>query len=164
MNDNQKAIIVWIMVFIMCLGAFTIITLEISNREIAKDNTILTNQITALEKENTVLHDNTKHYIAVKNEQPFKITHYHSDCQIGNCNTSSLTASGTVPVPYWTVAVDPQVIPLGSYVIIDGRMYLAVDSGVFGNILDICVTYHDEALDLGVDYTNDVYVLTEVRE
>lgn len=62
------------------------------------------------------------------------------------------TTSGTVPVAGRTVAVDPEVIPLGSKIILDGHEYIAEDtgSGVKGNHIDIYFDSHEEALEWGV--------------
>lgn len=65
------------------------------------------------------------------------------------CNiwTDSLTKSGTIPHEGWTIAVDPDVIPLGTQVIIDGQIYTAEDTGsaVKGNVIDIYFNSHEEA-------------------
>ena len=57
-----------------------------------------------------------------------------------------LTATG-LPVTPGVVAVDPEVIPLGSTVIIDGQAYLVADTGgaVRGNHVDIAVATPQEA-------------------
>ena len=70
-----------------------------------------------------------------------------------------LTATG-IPVTPGVVAVDPEVIPLGSTVIIDGQAYLAADTGgtVRGNHVDIAVATHQEAEGLGTT-TADVWVV-----
>ena len=70
-----------------------------------------------------------------------------------------LTATG-IPVTPGVVAVDPEVIPLGSTVIIDGQAYLAADTGgaVRGNHVDIAVATHQEAEALGTT-TADVWVV-----
>ena len=60
------------------------------------------------------------------------------------------TASGTVPTAGRTVGVDPEVIPLGTTVYIDGKAYRAEDTGAFtGNIIDIYMDSHEEALRFG---------------
>lgn len=91
-----------------------------------------------------------------------RITHYCCESK-GNphiCGTGTgLTATG-VPVAPGMVAVDPDVIPLGSTVIINGISYLAADTGVSGNAIDIAVPTHDEALEMGT-YTASVWVITE---
>ena len=72
-----------------------------------------------------------------------------------------LTATG-LPVTPGVVAVDPEVIPLGSTVIIDGQAYLAADTGgaVRGSHVDIAVATHQEADALGVT-TADVWVVED---
>lgn len=60
------------------------------------------------------------------------------------------TATGTVPTAGRTVGVDPEVIPLGATVYIDGQAYRAEDTGAFaGNIIDIYMESHEEALRFG---------------
>ena len=68
-----------------------------------------------------------------------------------------LTATGLPAVP-GVVAVDPEVIPLGSTVIIGGQRYLAADTGVTGNHVDLCVLDHQEAEAFGVQ-TADVWAV-----
>ena len=62
------------------------------------------------------------------------------------------TTSGTIPVAGRTVAVDPDIIPLGSKILIDGHEYIAEDtgSGVKGNHIVIYFDSHEEALEWGV--------------
>ena len=69
-----------------------------------------------------------------------------------------ITASGRKATPYVSVAVDPDVIPLGSDVLVDygdGEIhyYRADDTGgaVKGNHIDLCVGSHQEAINLGVN-------------
>lgn len=84
------------------------------------------------------------------------VTYY--DCCVACCGKEdSLTYSGTRAAPHETCAVDPEVIPLGSAVTVDYgdgelRHYRAEDigGGVKGNRIDICVSSHEEALELGV--------------
>lgn len=75
-----------------------------------------------------------------------------------------LTATG-IPVTPGVVAVDPEVIPLGSTVIIDGQAYLAADTGgaVRGNHVDIAVATHQEAEALGTT-TAEVWVVADPAE
>lgn len=68
-----------------------------------------------------------------------------------------ITASGRKAEPYVSVAVDPHLIPLGSTVYIDygdGELaeFRADDTGsaVAGAKIDLCVTSHQEALEMGV--------------
>lgn len=74
-----------------------------------------------------------------------------------------VTASG-LPAGSGIVAVDPDVIPLGSTVVIDGQKYLAADtgSGVEGLHIDICMGSHEETVAHGVR-TADVWVAKEAQ-
>ena len=61
------------------------------------------------------------------------------------------TASGTIPREGRTIAVDPEIIPLGTTVFIDGREYIAEDTGggIHGNVIDVFHESHDAALNWG---------------
>ena len=75
---------------------------------------------------------------------------------------SYLTASGQWVRRGYVVAVDPTVIPLGATVVIGDDIYLAMDSGVIGNVVDILMS-PEEALTYGVKY-QDVYWCMEVDQ
>lgn len=60
-----------------------------------------------------------------------------------------VTATG-LPAGPGVVAVDPEVIPLGSTVIIDGQRYLAADTGVMGKHVDVCLPDHEDTVAHGV--------------
>ena len=72
-----------------------------------------------------------------------------------------LTATG-IPATPGVVAVDPEVIPLGSTVIIDGQAYLAADIGgaVKGLHVDVAMATHQEADAFGVRWA-DVWIMEE---
>lgn len=70
-----------------------------------------------------------------------------------------LTATG-LPAGPGIVAVDPEVIPLGSTVIIDGQRYLAADTGVTGNHVDVCMAEHAYTVEAGVG-TAEVWIVKE---
>lgn len=61
------------------------------------------------------------------------------------------TASGEEAVPGVTVAVDPDIIPLGSKVYIEGLgWYVAHDTGAFsGQVIDVYFEDHDAACEFG---------------
>lgn len=61
-----------------------------------------------------------------------------------------LTASGEWVEIGTCVAVDPDIIPLGSTVTIDGTSYTALDTGVTGFVIDILME-HDEAHNFGCE-------------
>ena len=89
----------------------------------------------------------------------FVITAY---CPCEKCcgeYADGLTASGTVATEGRTCAVDPEVIPLGTEIEIDGVKYIAEDVGgaIKGNRIDICFNDHRSALQYGVK-CKEVYV------
>ncbi len=91
------------------------------------------------------------------------LTHY---CTCKNCCGKTpnhpaygITASGRKAQPYVSVAVDPDVIPLGSTVWLmyeNGKTVRcrADDTGgaINGLRVDLCVSSHNEALELGMEY------------
>ena len=66
-----------------------------------------------------------------------------------NGNDIIYTASGNIAKSGVTIAVDPDVIPYGSKVIIDGKTYIAEDCGgaIKGNRIDVYFDTHQKALD-----------------
>lgn len=62
----------------------------------------------------------------------------------------------------YSIAVDPNVIPYGTKVIINGHTYIAHDTGgaIEGNHIDIYFDDHQKALKFGVQY-DDVYMVQE---
>jgi 3D (Asp-Asp-Asp) domain-containing protein len=91
----------------------------------------------------------------------FKITHYCACTKCCGKNAQGITASGKRVEENKTIAVDPKVIALGSEVYIDGYGYMeAQDTGsaIKGNIIDVYIADHEEALNLGVVY-KDVYLV-----
>lgn len=73
------------------------------------------------------------------------------------------TASGTTPEQGRTVAVDKKVIPLGTKVLVDGVEYVAEDTGVKGNRIDIFFNSHQDALNFGVQWV-EVEIVEEDDE
>lgn len=92
----------------------------------------------------------------------FRITHY---CQCSQCCgpwANGITSTGVTATTNHTIAVNPSQIPYGSKVVINGQVYVAEDCGgaIVDNCIDVYVASHDEAMDLGLYYT-DVYLLQE---
>lgn len=85
-----------------------------------------------------------------------KVTHYC--CCVKCCGKDDgITYSGVKATPGVTVAVDTSIIPLGSDVLVDYgdgiiNYYRADDTGsaIKGNELDLCVSSHQEAINMGV--------------
>ena len=57
-----------------------------------------------------------------------------------------LTASGLWVSIGEAVAVDPDVIPLGSTVTLGGKDYIAADTGVYGYTVDVLMSHEDAAV------------------
>lgn len=73
------------------------------------------------------------------------------------------TASNTKAIEGRTIAVDPEVIPLGSIIEINGAEYVAEDTGGFkGNYVDIFFNSHSDALAFGKKNI-EVYLKEAVR-
>ena len=94
----------------------------------------------------------------------YEITHY---CPCSACCgkwADGITATGTTAKPNHTIAVDPEVIPYGTEVIIDGIIYIAEDCGgaIKQNRIDIFVSDHQEAINRG-RITREVYQCIETE-
>lgn len=92
-------------------------------------------------------------YLGEFTSTAYCIENYVHICNNGN---PSKTATGDIPIPYKTVAVDPKVIPLGTRLKImspNGKVYnvVANDTGgaIKGNKIDIVCPTHNEALQWG---------------
>ena len=74
-------------------------------------------------------------------------------------------ASGEVLTAGYSIAVDPDVIPYGTVVIINGQEYEAHDCGgaIKDNRIDVYFNNHEDALEFGVQYA-DVYIREEVAQ
>ncbi|MHB1126271.1 MAG: 3D domain-containing protein [Bacillota bacterium] len=80
--------------------------------------------------------------------------------------TDGITKSGTKAQPQHTIAVDPELIPLGAQVFIPslGGVFTAEDIGgaIKGNRVDVYMNNHAEALQFGVQDLV-VYVLQKIE-
>lgn len=90
----------------------------------------------------------------------FKLTAY---CGCYECSGQwgNGTATGTIAKANYTIAVDPDIIPYGTMVIIGNNIYCAEDCGgaIVGNKIDVYHDTHEEAVEFGVQYA-DVFILT----
>ena len=83
----------------------------------------------------------------------YRITFYCSDARCTGWKTPHRTASGRWPQEGRTVAADPRLHPMGSWVTIPGVGRLRVeDTGgaIRGRRLDVYVTHHEDAVRRGV--------------
>lgn len=84
----------------------------------------------------------------------FKISFY---CPCEKCcgKSDGITKTGTIAAKDRTVAVDPNKIPYGSILYIDGQRYIAEDCGlaIKENRIDIFCESHSQAIQNGTYYT-----------
>lgn len=80
----------------------------------------------------------------------YEVTAY-CHCAICCGREGQLTASGTYPIAGRTIGVDPELLPYGTEVVINGHAYIAEDTGgaMQGRHIDIFMDSHDEALQFG---------------
>ena len=91
----------------------------------------------------------------VTNLGEFRITYYCNNCD--KCGTHNITSDGTkLNAEIQSVAVDPEYIPIGTILAINGKLYIANDKGdaVKGRVIDIMIydTPHDVVYAMGVDH------------
>ncbi len=74
------------------------------------------------------------------------------------------TASGAIAQANKTVAVDTDIIPYGTILLIDGEEYTAQDTGskVKGQVIDIYFENHEDAENYGCKY-QEIYAVEVVR-
>ena len=80
---------------------------------------------------------------------------------ICNDGESTYTSTGTIATPGRTIAVDPNIIPYGTQVEIEGvGVRIAEDCGgaIKGNRIDLLFDTHEEALEWGMQ-TRQVTIL-----
>ena len=90
----------------------------------------------------------------------FRLTGY-CDCDKCQEEWSGQTALGEAPEAGRTIAVDPDVIPLGTHVMINGHEYVAEDVGgaIKGNRIDVFVGSHEECFSQEVNQYTEVFLL-----
>lgn len=99
----------------------------------------------------------------MKNLGTFFLTAY---CPCKKCTDDGdgITASGTVATEGRTIAVDPNVIPYGTVLIINGHEYVAEDRGsaIKGKEIDIYFDSHEEAWEFGEQYA-EVFIYDNLQ-
>ena len=138
-----------------------IVILKQENSNLIEKNSDLNKKNEVLQAEYITLEDNYSRLYEEHLTCPqwislgiFKITCYW----LGEDMYGEMTSSGVHATPNNTIAVDPNIIPLGTKVFIDGEIYTAQDVGgaVKGNVIDIWVA--DESLSFGRKFS-EVFIL-----
>lgn len=154
-TDKFRTIYILLLVGIMLVIGFGMLILgvlnEISLNQI--ENTKTEQSIDQAQKD-----DVSEDLTPYKSLGEFEITHY---CGCVECcgKTDGITASGTQATEGRTIAVDTDVIPIGTTVIIDGHEYTAEDTGgaIDGNKIDIFMNSHSAAQSRG-KFTREVFI------
>lgn len=109
-----------------------------------KEDTIIKSEYTELKEFKPIVIDDdyTPKTISLGE---FLITGY-CDCYECSEGWGRQTSTGAIATPNHTIAVDPNIIPYGSKVIIDGNIYVAEDCGGYINNkhIDIFCETHEE--------------------
>lgn len=92
----------------------------------------------------------------------FTITYYCGENYPHECGTSNgITASGATATVGVTVAADPNVLPIGTEIYIDGignRIVQDTGGAIIGNRIDVFVGSHSEALQNGTHIAQVYYI------
>lgn len=141
-------IIAWLLSFVLVLFNFfrfiadySVVQMELDQTRIELDQTRM--ELASLEYD---MSTSCQEYLG-----EFTITHYDA-CNRCCGKSDGITKSGAKVCEGVTVAVDPSVIPLGTYIYIEGVGYrVAQDTGsaIKGNRIDVYVSSHSTAWELG---------------
>ena len=120
------------------------------------------------ESKTTAVSDEADHIVSVmlsdkpKSLGEFKLTTYCTCSECCDEYADGYTATMTEATPGRTIAVDPNVIPYGTKVIINGNIFVAEDCGeaIKGNRIDVLCASHELAEQFGVQYA-EVYIANE---
>ena len=145
----QTVIITLIISWVACISAGVLIGVAVTNTVEAKEP-VPTAQTTRAVTEAELL-EPKEHLISLGE---FKVTAY---CPCAECCgkwADGYTSTGTKATEGRTIAVDTDVIPYGTTVIIDGNEYIAEDCGyvIKGKCIDIYFDEHKQAVEFGVQY------------
>ena len=146
-----------LLLFVVCVsfaGCKKIIVTDALRQPNIKQNVVQTlTADTLLTKTTSETQPETTSELKYLNMGKFKLTAY---CPCFECSEQwgDMTATGVRAKAKHTIAVDEDVIPYGTEVVINGQTYIAEDCGakVVGNHIDIFFENHEEAKGFGVQY------------
>lgn len=160
MNSNKELI----KLFISFMFAFAIMFVVLNQKAstISDDKALQANAIIT-NNENEIEYIQTKQPVTAEGlieHEPFEEFEATAYCACSKCCgewADGITASGTKATAKRTIAVDTNIIPLGSEVEIEGLgVYIAEDTGsaIKGKIIDLYFDTHEEALKFGRQKVN----------
>lgn len=166
MNKKYKIIVMFIISTVLVTNIIRQNAEIIHNTEIPKSVIIKPNETYNLSNISFIPETNnlpkvTETYLGSFLATSYCIENYYHICNDG---TPHVTATGGEPIPLQTIAVDPNVIPLGSKLRVKNEnidiIVTANDKGgsIKGNKIDIANTTHQLALEWGKQNV-DVWIL-----
>lgn len=124
------AIVLWVMLLVLVAWCLTLPPVQ---EDVVQSPP--TREVVELETENVLVCDITGYCACCT---PYAAINRNEAGQV-------LTASGRWVSIGEAVAVDPDVIPLGSTVTLGGKTYIAADTGVYGYTVDVLMSHEDAA-------------------
>ena len=123
------AIVLWVMLLVLVAWCLTLPPVQ---EDVVQSPP--TREVVELEPENLLVCDITGHCACCT---PYS--------HMNQMDGLVLTASGRWVTIGEAVAVDPDIIPLGSTVTLGGKKYIAADTGVYGYTVDVLMSHEDAA-------------------
>ena len=162
-KDTKANVIV--IIFLISTSLSLTMVVNAQQKEIAVQKATIKEQTRLISehKSSKSNHEVVKEEQQVEEEQPqeeqtprslgiFELTAY---CPCSQCSSSwnRTTATGTTATAGRTIGVNPDVIPYGSHIIINGHEYIAEDTGGAMRekpyLIDVFMESHEEALKFG---------------
>ena len=181
MNSKFKKILIFVMVVCLTVISFAIYKhVEEASLDDSKETEIIESEPIVVSKVEESVEENIEPQkaITIVSLGEFKLTAY-CPCEeccgvwaVGRPNGVVYGAFGEPLTANYSIAVDPNVIPYGTELIINGHTYKAQDCGgaIDGREIDIYFDNHEEALEFGVQYAKVLapadanIVLPEIEE
>ncbi|MDP3023955.1 MAG: 3D domain-containing protein [candidate division Zixibacteria bacterium] len=151
MRIKKMGMVGIITLMILILSFFTSQNVQKSAPVVNFLNDQLLEVINSLQKELTVYKDRERMFLKHINYEEYIVTAY-LPIDSAEGRYSGLTASRAVAKPYFTVAVDPTVVPINSWIWIEGLgWWKAQDTGdaIRGQKIDLCLSIREETKKLG---------------
>jgi 3D (Asp-Asp-Asp) domain-containing protein len=152
MKIKKRGVTETIVLMIFILLFFASQDVSESVPEVNLHNDELSEIVDSLQKELTGYKDREHLFLKDINHEEYIVTAY-LPIDSAEGRYSSSTAIGTVAKPYFTVAVDPTVVPVDSWIWIDSLgWWKAQDTGnlIKGKKIDLCLSTREEAEKFGV--------------
>lgn len=154
MNQNRLEIRIYLFYLLLLISTYIMLPTTVEDeKEIAVEEIIVADTSDTFKIEPQSINSEQTDKVT-SHIKKFRVTAY---CACRKCCgqwSDGYTATMTKATQGRTIAVDPNVISLGSTVIINGYSYIAEDTGsaIKGDRIDIYFDNHQEAFEFGVQY------------